>query len=135
MRGRRRQWWISRPWRFVRARGGAIAIEFAIIAPVLLAFIIGIIEFGQAMHTNSSLEYAVERASRFAMIDAEIADDTLRDHVYDSLIGIESDLVTVTISEETVSGITYKSIEAEYNYPFITYGSTTLTAKSRVPVS
>src|SRR6266566_936742 len=50
--------------RLARAREGVEALEFAIILPVLLAFLLGCIEFGRLFWTQSELQYAVEAAAR-----------------------------------------------------------------------
>lgn len=48
----------------VRARDGASAIEFAIIAPVLILLVMGIIEFGLLMFTQIAVESAVGNVAR-----------------------------------------------------------------------
>jgi hypothetical protein len=50
--------------RLAKAREGIEALEFAIILPVLLAFLLGCIEFGRLFWTQSELQFAVEAASR-----------------------------------------------------------------------
>lgn len=49
--------------------GGAAAIEFAILFPVVLLCIFGLGEFGRAMWSQATLDYAVQAASRCAAID------------------------------------------------------------------
>jgi len=44
--------------------GGATAVEFGLLAPPLLLFIVGLIGYGLYFFTESSLEYGVEAASR-----------------------------------------------------------------------
>lgn len=51
-------------WRLVRARDGVEAIEFAIIFPVLMLFLLGCIEFARLWWTQSELQYAAEAAAR-----------------------------------------------------------------------
>src|ERR1700744_1113317 len=48
--------------------GGVSAVEFAIIAPVLLAFVVAILGYGQMLWTHNTLQYAVEQAVRCAVI-------------------------------------------------------------------
>src|SRR5579862_4836335 len=50
--------------RLARAREGIEALEFAIILPVLLLFLLGCIEFGRLFWTQSELQYAAEAAAR-----------------------------------------------------------------------
>lgn len=56
------------PGPFLSDNDGATAAEFAIISPVLLAFLLGIIGCGQMLWTQNTLQYAVEQAARCAAI-------------------------------------------------------------------
>ena len=53
---------------FVRCNVGSSAVEFAIAAPILFALMFAVIEFGRAWWTKNSLEYAIERAARYAAV-------------------------------------------------------------------
>lgn len=48
---------------------GAAAVEFAIILPILLLCLLGLIEFGRAIWTRATLDYAVQAAARCAAVD------------------------------------------------------------------
>jgi Flp pilus assembly protein TadG len=50
-------------------RRGTTVIEVAIVFPVLVLMLLGIIEFGRALWTQNSLQYAVEQAARCASVD------------------------------------------------------------------
>lgn len=54
-----------------RNNDGASAVEFAIVAPVLLLLIFGIIEFGLIMFVSSVVEGATANAARLAKTGAE----------------------------------------------------------------
>ena len=56
--------WLSRLW---RNRGGAMAMEFAITAPIFLTFLMAVFEFGRYYLISSTVQYAVEDIGRFAM--------------------------------------------------------------------
>jgi Flp pilus assembly protein TadG len=68
--------------RFRRSERGAAAVEFAVVAPVLLLFIFAIIDFGRFLATHNRLVSAVREGARagaatvskgaFADIDAAI---------------------------------------------------------------
>jgi len=49
---------------------GATAVEFAIILPMFLLLLVGVIEVGRMLSTKNTLQYAVERAARCAVIGA-----------------------------------------------------------------
>jgi Flp pilus assembly protein TadG len=48
---------------------GTAAVEFAILMPVFLTFLLGIVEFGRLMWTQAALQFAVEAAARCYAID------------------------------------------------------------------
>ncbi|MBI1986167.1 MAG: pilus assembly protein [Rhodospirillales bacterium] len=56
MRGRRRP--------FLACCRGATAVEFAIVAPLFLAMMVGVFELSRAMWIKASMQYAVEETSR-----------------------------------------------------------------------
>jgi Flp pilus assembly pilin Flp len=55
----------------LRCRRGATAVEFAIILPLLLLFVIGSIEMAINLFIGSSIEAAVMEASRFGITGSE----------------------------------------------------------------
>lgn len=57
--------------RLLSARSGAIAVEFALILPLLLTFSFGIIEFGRAMWMRNAMQSVVEAAARCSALDRE----------------------------------------------------------------
>lgn len=54
--------------RLAAARSGASALEFAIVAPAFFTMVLGLAELGRMAWTQSSLQYAVERAARCASL-------------------------------------------------------------------
>src|SRR6266481_5685627 len=57
--------------RLAGACEGVEAIEFAIILPVFLLFILGCIEFGRLFWTQSELQYATEAAARCVTVSCQ----------------------------------------------------------------
>ena len=53
-------------------RAGVTAIEFAILGPVLLVSLIGVLEFGRMLWVENALQYAVAQAARCMTIDASV---------------------------------------------------------------
>ncbi|MDX1711996.1 MAG: TadE/TadG family type IV pilus assembly protein [Rhodovibrionaceae bacterium] len=54
---------------FLRGRNGTSAIEFAIILPVFLLFLFGIIQFGFILYTQSDMFNAAREAARRLSVD------------------------------------------------------------------
>lgn len=51
------------------ARRGAVAVEFAFVAPVLLAIIVGLLELSRVYTIQNCLETAAREGARFAALD------------------------------------------------------------------
>jgi Flp pilus assembly protein TadG len=52
-------------------RRGAVAVEFAFVAPVLLAVIVGLIELTRVYDVQNTLEMACREGARFAALDRD----------------------------------------------------------------
>jgi Flp pilus assembly protein TadG len=53
----------------LRSNSGATAIEFAMLFPVYLLLLLGVVEFGRMFWTQSTLQQAVEAAARCASVN------------------------------------------------------------------
>lgn len=71
MSSRIRQSTIRRPQSAARSRHGAVAVEFAVVAPVFVALLFGLIELGRAFETQNMLEVAAREGARFASMDRD----------------------------------------------------------------
>jgi Flp pilus assembly protein TadG len=60
---------------------GGAALEFAILGPILIMFIIGILVSGWAFHSVSSVRYALAEAGRALQLDPDLTSDDLADIV------------------------------------------------------
>jgi TadE-like protein len=99
---------ISRPNRERRQRRGAVAVEFAVVAPILVALLFGLIELGRAFEMQNMLEVAAREGARFASMDrdgllkpGQSANDKMVDDVKTLLAsnGIPKDKITVAIKD------------------------------------
>lgn len=89
-------------------RRGAVAVEFAVVAPVLLALVLGLIEMGRAFEMQNLLEVAAREGARFASMDrdgivdpGESANEKLVEDVKNFLATNEvpKDAITVAIRD------------------------------------
>ena len=48
---------------------GAAAVEFALVLPILVLLVFGVIEFGRAYHARSTLAHAARQGVRVAALD------------------------------------------------------------------
>lgn len=95
-----------RPNRRRPRRRGAVAVEFAIVAPVLLAVVFGMIELSRMIEAQNMLDIAAREGARFATMDhegmlqgGETANQKLVEDVKDYLAsnGIPRDDISVSI--------------------------------------
>jgi hypothetical protein len=89
-------------------RRGAVAVEFAVIAPLLLGLVLGLIELTRAYDVQNLLQTAVREGARFAAMDrtgmleeGESTNDKLIEDVTSFLVtsGLPADALEVTISD------------------------------------
>lgn len=120
-------------------RWGATAVEFAIIAPVFLAMVLGTVELGRVMWIKGSIQFAVEEASRYAMVNTSVSMSELQTYAGNQLLGIDAADVTFLAQTESADGANFVSITGTYNFsvlvPIVPLPDVTLSAKSRVPLN
>jgi Flp pilus assembly protein TadG len=85
--------------RRTRERGAAL-VEFAILMPLLLLLILGIIEFGWLFGQFNDVRHAAREGARYAAVDAP-SDIAIRQRVCDTLEGFSAgtDSVDITLTE------------------------------------
>lgn len=83
------------PGRLLADHVGATAVEFAMVLPIFVAMVFGIIQFGWAQHCNSSLRFAMEKASRALLLNPTLSESDLQTMVQNTLTGVSDTNVTV----------------------------------------
>ena len=63
----RRYWRRLIPLRACRL--GATAVEFAIVMPIFLAMVLGVIEMSRALWIKATMQYAAEQTTRYFMVN------------------------------------------------------------------
>ena len=106
------------------------------VLPIFVAMVFGIIQFGWAQHCNSSLRFAVEKASRALLLDPTLSESALQTMVQNTLQGVSDTNVTVHLHIDTtaagkvanVSGLysTVVGVPALASFP-ISYSTTVST--------
>ncbi len=96
----RHQAWI----RFGRNACGSVAVEFALLLPVYILFILGIIEFGRMIWIRNTMEFAAEQAARYGAVTSGATEAQIEAYALTQLIGMDS--VTISFTGTTVTSST-----------------------------
>lgn len=112
-----------------RSDQGVIAVEFALVAPVLLLLLFGFVEFGRAYNAKVELTGAVREGARaLALASGDPVTTTL-----DASPGLDTTTITVTTSGSPCAAGSPAWVHASYPFtlhiPF--YGTPTLTIQAK----
>ena len=125
----------------VHSDRGATAVEFALVAPIFLIFVIGIIDLGRLFYIKNVMQSTVEQSARYAMVNPSASQSALEAYANTRATSLFSGITFVADAPGTdvVNSINYRTITASYAFqymtPIVTVGDVALTAKSRVPVN
>jgi Flp pilus assembly protein TadG len=123
-------------WRDER---GQALVEFALIMPFLLLFIIGIVEFGRAWNQHQVITDAAREGARSAAIfDVAVTDDSVRRIIRTNLArgAVNPNAATINITNDGHSSIV--SISKPYQFAFFgslmkwTTGQSTITLRTSI---
>ncbi|MCB1492525.1 MAG: pilus assembly protein [Rhodobiaceae bacterium] len=125
--------------RIVRDKRGTTTLEFAMVIPVFLLFLFGVVEFGRGLEMYNEMASAASSVSRIAMLDDSVSNASLETTIRNRLAGFTEADLQVGFSTETVSGIPYRVINISYPLhfvtPFLDMVNITLATRSRTPLS
>lgn len=111
---------------------GNAAVEFAFVLPVLLMFILGLLQAGILLWTQNALYYSVQTAARCASNDTSICGTTSQIQSYAAAASGGSFSASVfTVSTPSCGNQVTASYPASLLFPFTS--SVTLTAQSCYP--
>ena len=92
-------------------RSGAAAVEFALVLPLFLAIVLGIVEFGRAMMVGQLVTNAAREGARLAVLNGA-TNDQVEAAVLDNLQR------TLGISTESSSGVSVEfTVEPDTGHP------------------
>ncbi len=103
---------------------GSTAVEFALILPILMALVFGMIDFGRLLYTQEVLNNAVREGARVGIklkivpvSDSEI--QTQVNTVIDGSQLADSSKATVAINRIAVGTSTNLQVGVQYNFAFL----------------
>jgi Flp pilus assembly protein TadG len=97
---------------------GAAAVEFALVLPILVLILFGVIEFGGVYNAQLMVTGAAREAARMMAIDGVVAD--AQAVALDAAVGIDPADLDVDVSPTTCAAGTDVTITVRYDRPFIT---------------
>jgi Flp pilus assembly protein TadG len=98
---------------------GSVAVEFALLLPILLLIIFGVIDFGRAINAQITLTQAAREGARLASLG--YATSAVQTRAQNAATGLSP--VTVTVSSSCPSGAGMgvdAVVQASYQFSFIT---------------
>lgn len=119
-----------------RCERGAMAVEFALVLPVLLLFLLGVVEAGRAYLTWSSMQFAVEEAARYALAQSTVTSAQVSSYAQArmSTASTTGAVITVTMDTSTVT-VTATTAFQSVAQGLLPFDPLTLTATARTPRS
>ena len=127
--------------RFIQGKWGtrgATAVEFALVAPIFLMFVLGIIDLGRLFFVKNLMQYATEQTARYAMVNPTATVADLETYAEDEIAALFSG-ITFTADTETIDAVQFRTITATYTFsymmPLIALEDAQLSAKSRTPIN
>lgn len=106
------------PW--ASSRRGATAVEYALVLPMLLLFILGIMDTGRLLWTYTTLYRATEAAARCAAVNTTDCGTTaqITNRAVAEAWGLNVDAAAFTVSTQAC-GV---QVRASYNFTFVIPG-------------
>lgn len=104
-----------------RRERGAAAVELALVAPVLLTFVFGIVEFGLAFSAQASVSAAARQGARTMAVGSTAA--AARTAAKTAAPGISLTDSQISVSPTTCVGVANgvnTTVTVTYPYPFLT---------------
>ena len=105
-----------RPGRNAPRDRGAAAVEFALLLPILLFLIFGIIDFGRALNAQVTLTQAAREGARLA----SLGESNVVSGTQTAATGLSPVTVTVTSCPVNAAAGVNAVVKASYSFTFIT---------------
>ncbi|MGZ5984863.1 MAG: TadE/TadG family type IV pilus assembly protein [Caulobacteraceae bacterium] len=106
--------------RFLRDRKGGAALEFAMLGPVLLMFMIGFFQVAWAMYCASSVRYALHNSARVLVLNPGMSQADFQTMVKAAVTPLAAQDVTVTLVKTSPNaGLQLSTATATYNYQIV----------------
>jgi Flp pilus assembly protein TadG len=98
---------------------GAAAVEFALVVPLLLMLLIGIIEVSRALNTQATLSAAAREAARSMSLVNNVAQARTAAQTAVGSLGLSSSAISVTPATCALDGSTTVTVTITYHQTFV----------------
>ncbi len=97
---------------------GVAAVEFAMIMPVLLVVILGVLQLGILFSANAGLQSAIGDAARYATIYPTPTDAQIESHAMSKTFALNSSRISdVSVVRGTNNAVKYIEVSMTYSVP------------------
>jgi Flp pilus assembly protein TadG len=93
---------------------GAAAVEFAIVSGVLIALLIGTIDFGRTLLTQHQISSLADQAVRKVLLDPDVSGATLESELRAEFTAGDPGDLTVAVTTESAGSISYRVVTVGY---------------------
>ncbi|MCL5677285.1 MAG: pilus assembly protein [Firmicutes bacterium] len=104
--------------RLGRDEKGQSLVEFALVVPILLLLVLGIMEFGRAYSANLTLQNATREGARLAVTGA--TDAQITQHVKDSAPTLDVSRLNVSVTPSTRRQGDNVMVTVTYDFNYLT---------------
>ena len=122
---------------FPRGRKGAVAIEYALLLPALLLFVVGIMETGRIIWTQTTLDRAVEAAARCGAVDQTTCATTIATAQYavTQAFGLKIAVAAFTVTKPACGVSVTAAFTYNFVIPLVAPKAMTLNAQACYPLA
>ena len=108
---------------FARDQCGSPAVEFALVAPILVLLTVGILDIGRVMMTETTLESVARDAARYAGLHGSdsttpATQTSIQSYAEGRAVGIDSTTLNVAVTWENSSNSSGSSVTVALTYDF-----------------
>ncbi|WP_296742734.1 TadE/TadG family type IV pilus assembly protein [Mesorhizobium sp.] len=96
---------------------GGAALEFALVAPLLIMLLFGVFAFGWSMNADSSVRYTLEASARSLQLNNTLSQSAIQSIATQKLQSLGLQNINVTIATDPASnGFRMAHVTATYSY-------------------
>lgn len=115
--------YANRTRRALRREDGATAVEFALIAPILLSMVLMALQIGLALHKGNTVQWAINKAARAALLDTTLDEEGIQNYIdariktIDSTASVDIKYEVTTVGAAalgTISGTYYHNVDVPF---------------------